>query len=308
MKESPYQQVFNEKDKLGQITQAFTFLNGDTLTTTESKTLQNSQLPGVNQRYGMPAKPPVHQAQRESDLSAILSFCSLPPSETKRALVLRACEQMMKGKEPEREFSFLDRNFVEKYDQKTLRQQLAFLLRFQPDLAYTYYPNEDALLLAVYFKNPPGRLLRRQWSHQLRVAPDFNQWKSFVKQGIKFDGEDLIDIEPSKVGVIRTNTKYGYPCDNSLIRVEKLLIGGRRLGSTLVLKDNLAFGIKERADNFKAKQSIDEEDILRNRELWSSKDLEGRRRCDFWLEFENGVKMLVEMADEMQATFQDIPL
>jgi hypothetical protein len=160
----------------------------------------------------------------------------------------------------------------------------------------------------VYFKNPPGRLLRRQWSNQLRVAPDFNQWKSFVKQGIKFDGEDLIDIEPSKVGVIRTNTKYGYPCDNSLIRVEKLLIGGRRLGSTLVLKDNLAFGIKERADNFKAKQSIDEEDILRNRELWSSKELEGRRRCDFWLEFENGVKMLVEMADEMQATFQDIPL
>jgi len=37
---------------------------------------------------------------------------------------------MMKSKEPEREFSFLDRNFVEKYDQKTLRQQLAFLLRF----------------------------------------------------------------------------------------------------------------------------------------------------------------------------------
>jgi hypothetical protein len=182
------------------------------------------------------------------------------------------------------------------------------MLRFQPDLAYTYYPNEDALLLALYFKNPPGRLLRRQWSHPLRVTPDFNTWKGYVKEGVKFNSEDLIDIESSKVGVIRTNTKYSYPSDNSLIRVEKLLIGGRRLGSSLVLKDNLAFGIRERADNFKAKTSMEEDEILRNRELWSGKDLENRRRCDFWLEFENGVKMLVEMADEMQATLADIPL
>jgi hypothetical protein len=216
---------------------------------------------------------------------------------------------MMKAKEPEREFSFLDRNFVEKYDQKTLRQQLAFMLRFQPDLAYTYYPNEDALLLSMYFKNPPGRLLRRQWSHPLRTAPDFNSWRCFVKgSGLEFKGEDLIDIDGSKVGVIRSNTKYLYPCDNSLIRVEKLLIGGRRLGSSLILKDNLSFGIRERSDNFHKKSSIDEDEILRNRELWSSKDMDSRRRCDFWLEFENGVKMLVEMADEMQASYQDIPL
>jgi hypothetical protein len=60
VKHSPYQQVFNENDRLGQLTQAFTFLNGDSLTATELKTLQNAQMPGVNQRYGMPAKPPVH--------------------------------------------------------------------------------------------------------------------------------------------------------------------------------------------------------------------------------------------------------
>jgi hypothetical protein len=64
----------------------------------------------------MPKTPPTHQAQRESDLSAIISFSPLPPSETKRALALRACENMMKAREPERDFFFLDRNFVEKYD------------------------------------------------------------------------------------------------------------------------------------------------------------------------------------------------
>lgn len=217
---------------------------------------------------------------------------------------------MMKAKEPERDFSFLDRNFIEKYDQKTLRQQLAFLFRFQPDLAYTYYPNEDALLLSVYFKNPPGRLLRRQWSHPLKTTPDFNTWSTYIKgkAGVKFDPSDTLDLDTNKVGVIRTNTKYSYPCDNSLIRVDKLLIGGRRLGTSLILKDNLTFGIRERSDNFTKKTSMEEDEILRNRELWSSKVMDNRRRCDFWLEFENGVKMLVEMADEIQANFSDIPL
>ena len=84
--------MVNENDRLAQLAKAFTFLNGDTLASTETKTLVNSLLPGVNDRFGMPQKPPVHQAQRESDLSAILSFSPLPPNETKRALALRACE------------------------------------------------------------------------------------------------------------------------------------------------------------------------------------------------------------------------
>ena len=137
----------------------------------------------------MPARAPVSKANRESDLSAILSFSALPPSETKRALVLRACEHMLKKKEPERDFSFLDRNFVERYDQAALRQQLSYMMRYQPDMAFDYYPNEDALLIALYFKNPPGRLLRRQWSHPLRVLPDFNTCRTFVKhdQSARFE-------------------------------------------------------------------------------------------------------------------------
>ena len=69
----------------------------------------------------MPEKPPVHRASRESDLSAILAFSPLAPAEMKRGLVLRACEEMIKKREPERDFLFLDRNFVEKYDKQTLR-------------------------------------------------------------------------------------------------------------------------------------------------------------------------------------------
>jgi len=55
-------------------------------------------------------------------------------------------------------------------------------LRYQPDLAYAYYPSEDALLISLYFKNPPGRLLRRQWSYPMKVLPDFAFWRAFIKQ------------------------------------------------------------------------------------------------------------------------------
>ncbi len=116
----------------------------------------------------------------------------------------------------------------------------------------------------------------------------------------------MIDIETSKVGVIRTNTKYSYPCDNSLIRSEKHLIGGRRIGASLIVKDNLVFGVRERPEAFKSKNSIEEDELLRNREAWFADSHD--RRCDFWLEFENGVKMLVEMVDKVTPNMLDIPL
>lgn len=58
--DSPYQSIFNENDELGQKEGTFTLLNGDNLCRTENKTLENCLLPGINNRYGMPQKPPQH--------------------------------------------------------------------------------------------------------------------------------------------------------------------------------------------------------------------------------------------------------
>jgi hypothetical protein len=90
----------------------------------------------------------------------------------------------------------LDRNFVEKLDSLTFRQELALALKQRPDVVYQYYEREDALLLALYFKNPPGRLLRRQWSYPLKVFPDFSLWKKFVKQENIQIVDELLEIEP----------------------------------------------------------------------------------------------------------------
>ena len=91
---------------------------------------------------------------------------------------------------------------------------------------------------------------------------------------------------------MRTNSKYSFPCDNSIIRVDKHLLGGRRFGTSLIIKDNLAFGIRETTQAFSTKASMLEEEVL-SREAWATT----KRACVFWLDFENGTKVTVEMQE-----------
>ena len=47
-----------------------------------------------------------------------------------------------------------------------------------------------------------------------------------VKQeGLTVDSEALLDIRNDNVGVLRSNTKYMFPSDNSIIKVDKHVIG-----------------------------------------------------------------------------------
>lgn len=66
----------------------------------------------------------------------------------------------------------------------------------------------------------------------------------------------------------------------------------------------MVFGIRERHEAFKLKGGPEEDDVLRNREAWSAVD----QRCEFWLEFENGIKLVIEMQDKQPIHMHDIPL
>jgi hypothetical protein len=80
--------------------------------------------------------------------------------------------------------------------------------------------------------------------------------------------EQLLDIDPAKIGVLRTNSKYSFPCDNSIIRVEKHQVGNRRMGASLVIKDNLVFGVREMLERFKDKLGYLDDEVL-SREAWA---------------------------------------
>ena len=55
----------------------------------------------------------------------------------------------------------------------------------------------------------------------------------------------MIDMDLHRAGILRSKQKYCFPCDDSVIRVDKNFFGNRRLGACVVKKDNMIFGIKE---------------------------------------------------------------
>ena len=180
-------------------------------------------------------------------------MCSLPPKQTKRSLILKAFENMMQKNLKERTFNFLDRNYVEVYKNTHCMRQILMdaMNKQRPEVATDYYEMDDGLLCSLFFKNPPGRLLRRQWTYPVKVFPDFSEWKRMVKDdSIPVNNEEMLDIKKDKVGVIRTNTKYMFPSDNSMIRVDKHNVGQRRFGESMIIKDNYIFGITERKNFF----------------------------------------------------------
>lgn len=252
----------------------------------------------------MPKKASQKQSLRESDCDKIVNLCDLPAEMTKRSLILKAFENMMHKTLKERSFHFLDRNYIEEYkDSHTVRQIISGAMNsLRPEVATDYYEMDDGLLCALYFKNPPGRLLRRQWTNPVRVFPDFAEWQKVVKSdGVHVDHENILDISNDKVGVMRSNTKFSFPSDNSMIRVDKYNVGQRRFGETQIIKDNYIFGITEKKEVFK--QKVENEDSLRNRDAKQLHD----KRCDFWLTFENGVRLSIEMQDHNEADMKQLP-
>jgi hypothetical protein len=81
-----------------------------------------------------------------------------------------------------------------------------------------------------------------------------------------------------------------YPCDNSVIRVQKNFVGARCFGSSLVTKDNFIFGIKESEASLRSKVAL--EDTLLN---FETKKALTNRNCEFWMEFDDGSKLFAEM-------------
>ena len=133
-----------------------------------------------------------------------------------------------------------------------MRQVLASVMStMQPDVVTDYYEMLDGLLVSMYFKNPPGRLIRTQWTMPVRTMPDFSDWQEYIhNDGVPLQGDNLLDVANDKIGVLRTNTKISFPSDNSIIRVDKHNVGQRRMGQSRLIKDNFIFGLTEQKQKF----------------------------------------------------------
>lgn len=89
---------------------------------------------------------------------------------------------------------------------------------FDPILVSKYNEKDDNLYLAMYYKNPPGRILRTKWSADWKILPNLENWINFFKNNDNnIRNEFYYDIDYEHIGDLHERVKYLYPTDNSII-------------------------------------------------------------------------------------------
>ena len=200
-------------------------------------------VPGVG-RHLMPEFPEKSEQLRNAERTELYPFAALSHDMLERIILLKGFENMMKHKEAERDWEFTNRFYEENFNESTLRYNIMSALRLEPDLTTSYWARDDALLLAIYNRTPPGRIYRKRWTAPYLGMPDFENW---ITHFSKSAGEPrlLYDIDDAKVGLIQERIKLLYPSDESVLRVTNLQIANRKVPSVLVEKDNLVFGLRQ---------------------------------------------------------------
>ncbi len=145
----------------------------------ERQILGSLVLPGTS-REGMPEEPEMSQAQRRADINEIVSFSTIGPEKIQRALWLKEMADLMKQKEPERDWDFFDRNYCRALSQDAMKYEISRYMLLNPNIATQYCKREDGLFVSMYFKNPPGRIMRNQWSHTFSNNTEFRDFLSSI--------------------------------------------------------------------------------------------------------------------------------
>lgn len=112
-----------------------------------------------------------------------------------------------------------------------------------------YVERDDALLVALYYRNPPGRVLRRKWSAEWKTLPNLENWIAFFKGSeANMRNEQFYDIDYQRIGNLHERAKVMYPTDNSLIVATKYSVGEREHLRYKVIKEGVVFGLQDAHD------------------------------------------------------------
>mmetsp|Transcript_6797 Transcript_6797/g.12276 ORF Transcript_6797/g.12276 Transcript_6797/m.12276 type:complete len:1696 (-) Transcript_6797:1566-6653(-) len=230
-------------------------------------------VPEVSQFY-LPTFTKKSAALRAKERTELYPFSSFPLWELERILVLTKFEEKFKEAQPSREWSFGDRCYEERLSPSTLKQVILQAKLFDPEIMATYYERDDAVLLALYFPNPPGRTVLRSWTGPWRVRPCLTNW---IQQLDSHTDLDYYDIDDYKVGLISERAKILCPADNSIIKMTEYTIGPRLPNEE---KREVYKTPKYRAHAFKDGIFFG----IRN----------GSKGPEFWANFDDGLRLLTE--------------
>ena len=279
-KGNTFQKIYDETDYIGRYALENRLQNDDLSQMREHKTFDKIKIPGID-RNQMPEKPEKSENLRKAEKSQMHPFISFEVSDFERFSLLEAFENMMKEKESERNWNFGDRIYEERYAKNTLSQSIFKTTLLEPEMSTKYYDKEDALLVSLYFRNPPGRILRKKWTADWRVIPNLENWINFFKpEERNYKNDFYYDIDYQIIDHIYEKVKLMYPDDDSVIICPKYQIGNEIHYHYKVYKENVIFGIRnpvEKTNPF----------------------------SEFWAVFENQTKLMVEMEKEYDPNIQN---
>ncbi|CAD8207264.1 unnamed protein product [Paramecium octaurelia] len=205
----------------------------------EHKIFDNLCFPGID-RQGMPEIAEKSEKLRKANKAKLHPFINVDVSEFERRQLLLSFEELLKENEPEQDWYLGDRVYLERHNKNTLKQQFYEALLHDPQVVLKYLPDDDALMVCCYYKNPPGRTLRKKWSAEWRVLPNLE----YFIQVRNFNSEYYYDIDYQQIGAITERSKIMYPTDNSLIIATKFTVGEVERIRYRVIKENVVFGIQ----------------------------------------------------------------
>lgn len=239
------------------------YLSQENLPDTVHKIIKNLTIPELNNGLS-----PVSENIRLSQTTSLQHFSSFSSTYFERCLNILEFEKLLKKIHPERTWDLGERRFEEAFSKTDFFQVFLQMKIYEPEILTEYIERTDSLLVAVLFRTPPGRIIRKAWKSPWKVFPNFSQFLNLFE---KTEFKQFYNIDPSLVGCIKERTKIMYPADNSVIKMIEYHISGKNSEFTenpffprfrpIVYKDNWYFGIR-RATNNEFWANFDNEKIL----------------------------------------------
>ena len=242
-------------------------------------------------------------------------------------------EKMLKEKVPEHKFNFGNRIYEEHFNKDLFKQELNHIVQYDHECYAKLDERNQKTMLIFYYRCPKGRVYRKQKKYRYLSQPNFQAFSDIFspefkletstiqsgkekkdakekdkkdsakkptdkagaddsKRGYRFviqekkdkenktkeenDSPPLYYADDIKVGEIGENVKYMFPSDDGIF-IKKVLKNGIYYSPiSYIRKDNLVFGIKK------------ENEIN-----------------DFWLNFEDGLKLNVLYKSEYNSFFKN---
>lgn len=209
--------------------------------------------PGGVGRQQMPRWPGLDNQSQNLLHSQYATFHSLSVTREELVRSIQMFERMLTDADPpggvRTAWDFSDWTCLRPMDEVSVPQQLGTALAEEPLLLKKYMPRFDKMLVALHRRTPIGRKckVRRSAFAHTNLRPTFSEWPHLDLR----QRPCIYDVDAEPLRALEQDTDMFFPCDGSVIRVERLL-ANKGCAWCTVNRDGHRFGLRQNSTNTSA--------------------------------------------------------